>query len=196
MVDHTRPGFEGGLFLPFKGVWPRIGKDVFIAPTATVIGDVEIADEAVVMYGCTVRGDTNWIKIGKRSNLQDHVVIHVNEGGSPTSIGDRVSVGHSVLLHACELQDGCLIGMRASVMDDAVVESGAMVAGGSVVVPRTVVKSGELWGGSPARFMRPLKDREKDYLIRVPNQYYGLGAQYRSEGIGNPEVPACEEADK
>ena len=103
MSDSSRPGFEGGLFLPFKGVWPRIGNDVFIAPTATVIGDVEIADEAVVMYGCTVRGDTNWIKIGKRSNLQDHVVIHVNEGGSPTSLGDRVSVGHSVLLHACEL---------------------------------------------------------------------------------------------
>ena len=133
MSDATRPGFEGGLFLPFKGAWPRIGNDVFIAPTATVIGDVEIEDEAVIMYGCTVRGDTNWIKIGKRSNLQDHVVIHVNEGGSPTSIGQRVSVGHSVLLHACELQDGCLIGMRASVMDDAVVESGAMVAGGAVV---------------------------------------------------------------
>ena len=120
--------------------------------------------------------------------------MHVNEGGSPTSLGDRVSVGHSVLLHACELQDGCLIGMRASVMDDSVVESGAMVAGGSVVVPRTVVKSGELWGGSPAKFMRPLKDREKEYLIRVPDQYYGLGAQYRREGIGVPEVPAFEEA--
>ena len=127
-----------------KGAWPRIGNDVFIAPTATVIGDVEIKDEAVIMYGCTVRGDTNWIKIGQRSNLQDHVVIHVNEGGSPTSIGQRVSVGHSVLLHACELQDGCLIGMRASVMDDAAVESGAMVAGGAVVVPRTIVRSGEL----------------------------------------------------
>ena len=196
MSDATRPGFEGGLFLPFKGAWPRIGHDVFIAPTATVIGDVEIEDEAVVMYGCTVRGDTNWIKVGKRSNLQDHVVIHVNEGGSPTSIGQRVSVGHSVLLHACELQDGCLIGMRASVMDDAVVESGAMVAGGAVVVPRTVVRSGELWGGSPAKFMRPLKDREKEYVVRVPDQYYGLGAQYRREGIGVPEVPVFAEKAK
>ena len=184
MNEGNRPGFEGGLRLPFKGVWPKIGDDVFIAPTATVIGDVEIAAEAVIMFGCTVRGDTNWIKIGERSNLQDHVVIHVNEGGSPTSIGDRVSVGHSVLLHACELQDECLIGMRASVMDDAVVESGAMVAGGAVVVPRTVVKSGELWGGAPARFMRSLKDQERKYILSVPNQYYGLGAQYRDEGIG------------
>ena len=184
MNEGNRPGFEGGLRLPFKGVRPKIGDDVFIAPTATVIGDVEIAAEAVIMFGCTVRGDTNWIKIGERSNLQDHVVIHVNEGGSPTSIGDRVSVGHSVLLHACELQDECLIGMRASVMDDAVVESGAMVAGGAVVVPRTVVKSGELWGGAPARFMRSLKDQERKYILRVPNQYYVLGAQYRDEGIG------------
>lgn len=187
MQENTRPGFEGGLILPFKGVWPKIGNDVFIAPTATVIGDVEVADEAVIMFGCTVRGDTNWIKIGKHSNLQDHVVIHVNEGREPTSIGERVSVGHSVLLHACELQDGCLIGMRASVMDGAVIESGSLVAGGAVVVPRTVVKSGELWGGAPARFMRPLKEQEKEYLQRVPDQYYGLGVQYRSEGIGNPE---------
>ena len=74
--------------------------------------------------------------------------------------------------------------MRASVMDDAVVESGAMVAGGAVVVPRTVVKSGELWGGAPARYMRSLKDQERKYILRVPNQYYGLGAQYRDEGIG------------
>ena len=184
MNEGNRPGFDGGLRLPFKGVWPKIGDDVFIAPTATVIGDVEIAAEAVIMFGCTVRGDTNWIKIGERSNLQDHVVIHVNEGGSPTSIGDRVSVGHSVLLHACELQDECLIGMRASVMDDAVVESCAMVAGGAVVVPRTVVKRGELWGGAPARFMRSLRDQERKYILRVPNQYYGLGAQYRRERIG------------
>ena len=187
MVNETRLGFEGGLILPFKGIWPKIGEDVFIAPTATVIGDVEIADEAVIMFGCTVRGDTNWIKIGKHSNLQDHVVIHVNAGKEPTSIGERVSVGHSVLLHACELQDGCLIGMRASVMDGAVIESGSLVAGGAVVVPRTVVKSGELWGGAPARFMRLLKDQEKEYLERVPDQYYRLGVQYRSEGIGCPD---------
>ena len=134
MNNETHPGFEGGLILPFKGVWPKIGNDVFIAPTATIIGDVEIADEAVIMFGCTVRGDTNWIKIGKHSNLQDQVVIHVNAGKEPTSIGERVSVGHSVLLHACELQDGCLIGMRASVMDGAVIESGSLVAGGAVVV--------------------------------------------------------------
>tara|TARA_S200000501_G_C20455149_1_gene582654 strand:+ start:20 stop:607 length:588 start_codon:yes stop_codon:yes gene_type:complete len=187
MLDETRPGFEGGLILPFKGIWPKIGEDVFIAPTATIIGDVEIADEAVIMFGCTVRGDTNWIKVGKHSNLQDHVVIHVNAGKEPTSIGERVSVGHSVLLHACELQDGCLIGMRASVMDGAVIESGSLVAGGAVVVPRTVVKSGELWGGAPARFMRLLKDQEKEYLERVPDQYYRLGVQYRSEGIGCPD---------
>ena len=187
MVNEMRPGFEGGLILPFKGIWPKIGEDVFIAPTATVIGDVEIADEAVIMFGCTVRGDTNWIKIGKHSNLQDHVVIHVNAGKEPTSIGERVSVGHSVLLHACELQDGCLIGMRASVMDGAVIESGSLVAGGAVVVPRTVVKSGELWGGAPAHFMRLLKDQEKEYLERVPDQYYRLGVQYRSEGIGCPD---------
>lgn len=189
MKNEIRPGFEGGLILPFKGVWPKIGDDVFIAPTATIIGDVEIADEAVIMFGCTVRGDTNWIKIGKHSNLQDHVVIHVNAGKEPTSIGERVSVGHSVLLHACELQDGCLIGMRASVMDGAVIESGSLVAGGAVVVPRTVVKSGELWGGAPARFMRPLKEQEKEYLERVPDQYYRLGLQYRSEGIGHSSMP-------
>ena len=83
--------------------------------------------------------------------------------------------------------------MRASVMDDAVVESGAMVAGGAVVVPRTVVRSDGLWGGSLAKFMRPLKDREKEYVVCVPDQYYELGAQYRREGIGVPEVPSFAE---
>ncbi len=77
-----------------------------------------------------------------------------------------------------------MVGMRASVMDGSVVERGAMVAGGAVVVPRTVVKSGELWGGAPAHFMRPLKESEQEYLLRVPNQYYRLAEQYRSEGIG------------
>ncbi|PPR64833.1 MAG: Carnitine operon protein CaiE [Alphaproteobacteria bacterium MarineAlpha4_Bin2] len=184
MDDCIGSGIAAGILLPFGGVWPKIGDDVFIAPTATVIGDVEVDDEAVIIFGCTIRGDTNWIKIGKRSNLQDHVVIHVNEGRDSASIGDRVSVGHAVLLHACELQDGCMVGMRASVMDGCVVERGAMVAGGAVLVPRTVVRSGELWGGAPARFMRPLKESEREYLIRVPDQYYRLGTQYRSEGIG------------
>lgn len=184
-MSDLRPGFHGGLLLPHEGVWPTIGEDVFIAPTATVIGNVTIADEAVIMFGCTVRGDSNWVRIGKRSNLQDGVIIHVNRGREPTSIGDRVSIGHAVLLHACELQDDCLIGMRATVMDGAVVESGAMVAGGAVVTPRTVVRGGELWGGAPAKLMRPMKDAEKAYLKFVPEEYYGLGKQYRSEGIGN-----------
>ena len=185
-MTETRPGFHGGLLLPHEGVWPTVGADVFIAPTATVIGNVTVADEAVIMFGCTVRGDSNWVKIGKRTNLQDGTIVHVNRGREPTSIGDRVSIGHAVLLHACELQDDCLIGMRATVMDGAVVESGAMVAGGAVVVPRTVVRSGELWGGAPAKLMRPLKEAEKGYIAWVPDEYYGLGRQYRSEGIGIP----------
>ena len=190
MTEENRPGFEGGLILPYKGVWPKIGKDVFIAPTATVIGDVEIGDESTVLYGCIIRGDVNWIRIGNYTNLQDGTIVHVNKDGETPTIGDRVSVGPSVMLHGCELQDECMIGMRAMIMDGAVVESGALVAGGAMVTPRTVVKSGELWGGAPARLMRPLKESEVAYIKQIPHNYHEIGQQYLSEGIGIPELVA------
>ena len=120
------------LILPYKGeyapqgVSPTIGKDVFIAPGAVVIGDVHIGEQSNVWFGCVIRGDVNHIRIGSRTNIQDGTVIHVTRNTGPTIIGSNITIGHSVLLHACTLEDDCFIGMHSTIMDGAVVESGRM----------------------------------------------------------------------
>ena len=173
-----------GIILPFNGVHPRIHPDAFIAENAVVIGDVEIAPGASIWYGCVLRGDINWIKIGRDTNIQDGTVIHVNhdrvgDGGMPTAIGDEVTVGHMALLHACTVEDRAFIGMRATVMDGAVVETGAMVAGGALVTPRKRVKAGELWAGSPARRLREMSEADSAEGPYIAKHYRELGAAHK-----------------
>ncbi len=180
-----------GLILPFNGVTPKIHADAFVAETAVVIGDVEIGAGSSIWYGCVVRGDINKIRIGRGTNIQDGTVIHVNhdrdgDGGMPTHIGDGVVVGHMVLIHACTIEDGAFIGMRATVMDQAVVERGAMVAAGALVTPRKVVRSGELWAGSPARYLRKLKDAERAEGPYIAEHYSMLAEAHR--GLAALEV--------
>ena len=124
-----------GLIVPFKGFVPKIDPSAFIAPNATLIGEVEIGANCGIWYGCILRGDGPGIRIGENSNLQDGTVVHVAARGLMTVVGHNATVGHMVLLHACEVQDGAFIGMHATVLDGAVVESGAMVAAGAVVTP-------------------------------------------------------------
>ncbi|HOT82867.1 MAG TPA: gamma carbonic anhydrase family protein, partial [Candidatus Defluviicoccus seviourii] len=112
-----------GNILPYREILPKIAPSAFIAPTATVIGDVEIGEDAGIWFGCIIRGDVNIIRIGARTNIQDGTIIHVSKDGQGTFIGDEVTIGHMVLLHACTLQSGCFIGMRATIMDDCVVET-------------------------------------------------------------------------
>jgi carbonic anhydrase/acetyltransferase-like protein (isoleucine patch superfamily) len=179
-----------GTILPFNGIWPKIADDAFIAETAVVIGDVEIGPESSIWYGCVVRGDVNPIRIGARTNIQDGTIIHVNHdpagdyretgGGMPTHIGDDITVGHMALLHACTVESGGFIGMRSVVMDGAVVESNAMVAAGALVTPGKRVRSGELWGGSPARRMRELTSSEIEYIPYSARNYAKLGAAHRT----------------
>ena len=172
-----------GLIKPYAGIMPKIAADAFIAETATVIGQVEIGAGSSIWYGCVLRGDSNVIGIGARTNIQDGTIIHVNherEGaaGTRTFIGSGVTIGHSALIHACTLEDGCFIGMRACVMDGAVVESGAMVAAGALVTPGKRVKHGELWAGSPAKRMRKLTDAELKYFAYTAQHYVELAASY------------------
>ncbi|HEY3145774.1 MAG TPA: gamma carbonic anhydrase family protein [Dongiaceae bacterium] len=173
-----------GLIRTHHGVTPTIASNAFIADTAVVIGDVVIGAEASIWYGCVVRGDSNSIRIGARTNIQDGTIIHVNherEGaaGTVTTIGADITVGHMALLHACTLEDGCFIGMKACVMDGAVVETGAMVAAGALVTPGKRVKRGELWAGSPAKLMRMLSDTELRYFGESARHYCELAASHQ-----------------
>ena len=168
-----------GFILPYKGIVPKINDSAFIAPTASVIGDVEIGADSQIWYGCTVRGDVNDITIGARTNIQDGSVIHVTHGFSGTHIGDDVTVGHNAILHACTVHDKGFVGMQACVMDGAVVESYGMVAAGALVPPGKVVKSGELWVGRPAKAVRELSDDERKYIDWSAPHYVVLGAEHK-----------------
>lgn len=174
-----------GLIRPHHGVTPTIAPTAFIAETAVIIGDVVIGEEASVWYGCVLRGDGNSIRIGARTNIQDGTIIHVNherEGaaGTKTWIGADITVGHMALIHACTLEDGCFVGMKACVMDGAVIETGAMVAAGALVTPGKRVKRGELWAGSPARLMRALSEAELKYFTYSAKHYCEMAASYRT----------------
>jgi carbonic anhydrase/acetyltransferase-like protein (isoleucine patch superfamily) len=166
------------LIVPYKNILPRIGKDVFIAPNVPIVGDVEIGDESSIWYNCVIRGDVNSVKIGKRSNIQDGTIIHVSSFGLGTVIGDDVSVGHMAVLHACTIEDMSFVGMKACVMDGAVVEKGAMVAAGALVTRGKRVPTGQLWAGSPAKFMRDMTEEEKKYLAWSAAHYVKLAKNY------------------
>jgi len=174
----------GGIRIPFQGKWPKVAPDAFVAPTAVLIGDVEIGPKAGIWFGCVLRGDVNIIRIGARTNIQDGTVIHVNGiAGHASIIGDDVTVGHMCLIHAARLEDGAFIGMKACVMDAAVVERGAMVAAGALVTPNKRVPAGELWAGSPAAFKRRISPEEAAMFAETAPRYVEYGQIYRTAGV-------------
>ena len=169
--------------LSIRGHKPRIADDAFIASTAVVIGDVEIGARASIWYNCVVRGDIHEIRIGEDTNIQDGTVIHVARNSFGTYIGKGVTVGHLCLVHACTLDDNCMIGMQATVMDGCIVEAGAFLAAGSLLPPGKRIPAGEFWAGSPARFVSPVKHSHKAMLNRISPGYSELGREYRAEGL-------------
>ncbi|WP_029013145.1 gamma carbonic anhydrase family protein [Niveispirillum irakense] len=173
------------LILPFNGIRPRIDPSAFLA-NAVVIGDVEIGARSSIWFGVTIRGDVHSIRIGKGTNIQDGSVVHCTRDRFSTIIGDHVTVGHMALLHGCVVEDNAFIGMKACVMDGVVVESGAMVAAGALVTPGKRVKAGELWGGSPARFLRPLTDEDRLMQTRITPSYADMAEIYLAEVGGGP----------
>ena len=166
---------------PYEGKTPNIDASAFVAPGAAVIGDVTIGAEASIWYGCVLRGDDHWIRVGPRTSVQDGTVIHVSLDTHPTDIGSDVVIGHGVRLHGCTLKDRCLIGIGAIVLDGVVVETGAIVAAGALVAPGKRVPGGELWVGNPARRVRAINDQEKDFLTLAPVHYVGLGARHKQQ---------------
>ena len=174
------------IILPFKGITPKIHETAFIAPGAAVTGDTEIGEGSNIWFNVSIRGDVNYVRIGKDTNIQDNSVCHVSYKTHPLIIGDRVTVGHMAVLHGCTIEDDAFVGMGAIVMDGAVVESGGYVAAGALVTPGKRVKSGEVWAGSPAKFMRPMNQAEKDYLPWSAKHYRALGEAYKEAETASP----------
>lgn len=170
---------------PFRDCTPRLGRDVFIHPTATVIGDVVLADRVSLWPNVVVRGDVNSIRIGEGSNIQDGSILHVSHRrasdpeGAPLHIGRDVSVGHGVILHGCTIHDECLVGMGALVMDKAVLEPRVLLGAGSLVPEGRVLQSGWLYLGRPAQPVRRLSQEELDYFHYLAQGYVKLAAEYR-----------------
>lgn len=174
--------------LPWKGVWPTIHPTAFVAPGATVIGRVTIGARSSIWFNCVLRGDINEIVVGSDTNLQDGTIVHVS-GPHGTFIGDRVTVGHSAVVHACRLEDDFFIGIGASVLDAAVVESGAQVGASALVTPRKRVTSGMLWAGIPAKELRPVGEAERAQNADIATRYVALAEQYRDQFKASLELP-------
>jgi carbonic anhydrase/acetyltransferase-like protein (isoleucine patch superfamily) len=170
---------------PFKKHFPQLGEGVYIDESAVVIGQVVIGDHTSVWPNTTIRGDVNWIKIGANTSIQDGSTLHVTHdhtnkhpGGYPLTVGNQVTVGHNVVLHGCTIEDNCLIGMGAIILDDAHLEKNVFVAAGALVTPGKRLESGHLYVGSPAKKLRALTEEEiaglqysADHYVKLKNQY-------------------------
>ena len=161
------------LIIEFEGKKPNVSQSAWVAPNATLIGNVTLAAESSVFYGAVLRADTDSISLGEASNLQDNVVVHC-DSGVPTVIGSGVSVGHGAVIHGCTIEDDCLIGMHATVMNRAVVGRGSLIAGGAVVLEDTVIPPNSLVAGVPAKVRRELTDQELEGIRKNAAHYVEL----------------------
>lgn len=179
-----------GLVLPFQSQHPVIHPHTFIAPGAHIIGDVTLHPHASVWFNAVLRGDVQPIHVGPGTNIQDLAVVHASSQRTPTSIGQHVTIGHRAIIHGCTIDDHCLIGMGAIVMDDAVIGELSIVGAGSLVTERTHIPPRTLALGSPARPVRPLKPREIDSLRQSAQHYIHAAQSYLDAGIGRPHITA------
>jgi carbonic anhydrase/acetyltransferase-like protein (isoleucine patch superfamily) len=166
--------------LSYRDKKPQIHDSAFIAEGAIIIGDVTIGEQSNIWFNSVIRGDVARVEIGKQTNIQDGTIIHTSRYNGPTIIGDRVTIGHKALIHACTIEDEAFIGMSATIMDKAIIEKYGFVAAGALVPPGKVIKSKELWSGVPAKFTRYLTQQEVDYITESSDNYVNLAAEYFS----------------
>ncbi len=169
----------------FKGTLPTLGSNTWIAPSADIVGDVTCGEDCSIWFGCVVRGDVHYIKIGSRTNIQDLSMIHVTHykngdktTGNPTIIGDDVTIGHRVMLHGCTIESACLIGMSATILDGAVISKESIVGAGALVTKNKVFPPRSLIVGSPAKVIRELKDEEVAELYASASRYVKFKKDY------------------
>ncbi len=154
-----------------KGIYPKVGDDTFVAETATLIGDVEIGKNSCIWYGAVIRGDVERIRIGEHTNIQDNVVVHGTKG-KPALIGNLVSIGHGAIIHACTVEDNCLIGMNSVIMDGAVIGKNTIIGAMSFIGRGKIIPEGVLVMGSPAKVIRKLSEEEIQSISGYGNRNY------------------------
>ncbi len=172
--------------IKYKNKLPKIDETVFIADGVFLVGDIEIGAKSNIWYNTVIRADVNFVRIGKKCNIQDGTVIHVSsygfsakgKKGSPTIISDNVTIGHNATIHACEIGNNALIGMGSVILDQSKIEEFAFIAAGALITPGTLVKSKELWAGNPGRFVRKISDTEEKLLFNTPDVYYNLSQDF------------------
>ncbi|AKF06187.1 gamma carbonic anhydrase family protein [Sandaracinus amylolyticus] len=169
---------RGPLF-PYRGARPRAHETSFVAPTASVIGDVTIGASSSIWYGTVLRGDVAPIRIGEQTSVQDNSVVHATGGWSETIVGDRCTVGHSVILHGCIVGNDVLVGMGSIVLDTAEIGDWVVLGAGSLVTARTKIPSGVLAMGRPAKPVRDLTDEERARITEAAALYVGYSADHR-----------------
>jgi carbonic anhydrase/acetyltransferase-like protein (isoleucine patch superfamily) len=160
---------------------PSLHQSVFVAPGSWIIGNVEIAAESSVFFGAVVRGDIQPIRIGKKTNIQEHALLHTSHGMNPLEIGEGVTVGHRAILHGCNIEDSVLIGMGATILDNAVIGTQSIIGAHCLVTKETIIPPRSLVYGSPAKIIRQLTTAEVSSLETSANQYVELAAQYKRE---------------
>ena len=150
------------LIKTYRGLAPKWGRDCYFSENATIVGDVTMGDECSVWFNAVVRGDVAPITIGDRTNIQDGSCVHVTHDTGPTHIGSDVTIGHNVTVHACTIHDGALIGMGSTLLDNCEVGEGAIVAAGALVLQGTTIPPREIWGGVPAKYLKPVSPGQTD----------------------------------
>lgn len=164
--------------VPFDGKSPKCGTDVFIAPNAYVIGDVEIGDQVTILFGAVLRGDIQPIRIGSGSNIQENAVFHTSRGLGPCELGEEVTIGHGAILHGCTVCDRALVGMNATVLDSAVIEEDAIVAAQALVPVQFRVPRGQVAAGVPAKIRKEVSERDREFTVSGVEHYRKLGRRY------------------
>ncbi len=160
------------LILPVNGLLPIIGRNCFLAPNATIVGDVTLGEQCSVWFNTVIRGDVNSIIIGDRVNIQDGTVIHCTYKKTKTTIGNDVSIGHNAIIHGCTIEDEAMVGMGAIVMDRAIVQRHAMVAAGAVVLENQIVETGFIYAGVPAKKLKKLGADQQEFFIKRTAKNY------------------------
>ncbi len=168
------------LIKTLNGNTPKIGKNCFLAETATIIGEVEIGNNCSIWYSAVLRGDVHYIKIGNNTNIQDNATVHATYKKSPTNIGSNVTIAHGAIVHGCTIKNNVMIGMNAVILDDAVVESNSIIAAGSVVTKGTIVETGSVYAGIPAKKIKEISsDLLEGEINRIANSYAMYAGWYK-----------------